>query len=158
MVFMELKKIIFSFFLPHIHSDFFFFFFLAVPQVPSEKYFILNRDSLLRYLIKVPSSPLVQEWLLIQPRTLGHWNDDCGSKTWPQMEPPNSTCGMQIRLSRSFCYSHPLELPGSRQFVLSTAKRCCHTVPLTVGACETGDLNLGSMGLEMVHGRVSGGP
>ena len=65
MVFMELKKNIFSFFCLISTAIFVcvcVFFFLAVPQVPSEKYFILNRDSLLKYLIKVPSSPLVQEW------------------------------------------------------------------------------------------------
>ena len=64
MVFMELKKL-FSLFSASYPQQFFFLFFffrVCVPQIPSEKCFFLITDSLLRYLTKVPSSPLVQQW------------------------------------------------------------------------------------------------
>ena len=59
MVFMELKKLFSLFSASYLQQ---FFFRVCVPQISSEKCFFLIRDSLLRYLIKVPSSPLVQEW------------------------------------------------------------------------------------------------
>lgn len=62
MVFTELKKLFCLFSASYPQQFFFCSLCVCVPQIPSEKCFFLITDSLLRYLTKVPSSPLVQQW------------------------------------------------------------------------------------------------